>query len=212
MGKILRIVFWTAVFCGLVVGVARLFLIRWWRVPEDEPWLQASVAPTIAGGDLIVLWRFTKPTYGDLVLCPEPDSPDRVVIARLAAEEGDRIRVAPNGVWINGKKTQTERNCGRFEVVDPNTAATVKQSCDVEDMAGVAHHSGATSGHNIHPATIDTEVQPGKIFLLSDNRLFPFDSRDFGQVDRETCKESVVFRLASRKGYRDVDSRFTFIR
>lgn len=212
MRRIFRAVLWLAILVGLVVGVARLFFIRWWRMPEDDAWLQASVAPTLGGGDLVLLWRLTKPTFGDLVFCPEPDAPERIVIGRIAAEAGDRIRVTPNGVWINGKRTRSERSCGKFEVVDPNTGVTITQSCDFEDMAGVGHTAGLAGGRRSEAASIELEVEPDKVFLLSDNRLFPYDSRDYGLVERATCKETVLFRLVSRKGYHDVESRFTFIR
>ena len=33
-----------------------------------------------------------------------------------------------------------------------------------------------------------------------------------GPVEAATCKETVVFRLISARGYGDVDSRFVFIR
>jgi signal peptidase I len=212
MRRIIRALLWAAITVGIVVGIARLVFIRWWRIPEDDAWLEASIAPTLRAGDLILLWRFTKPSYGDLVFCPEPDAPDRVVIGRLAAEAGDRIRVAPEGVWINGKKTQSERGCGQFQIADPNSGASVTMSCDFENMAGVGHNAGLGRGQRSQAASIELEVAPGKVFLLSDNRLFPYDSRDYGLVDRASCKESVIFRLVSRKGYKDVESRFTFIR
>jgi len=46
---------------------------------------------------------------------------------------------------------------------------------------------------------------------LSDNRQYPYDSRDFGTVERSTCREAVVFRLVSEDGYFDQKNRFTFI-
>jgi signal peptidase I len=212
MRRLIRFLLWIAIVVGVVVGLARLFLIRWWRVPEDDAWLEASVAPTLAGGDLLLLWRLTSPRYGDLVQCPEPDAPERIVVARLAAEAGDRIRVAPEGVWINGKKTHSERNCGRFEVLDPNTGVSVTQSCEFEDLAGIGHPTGVGRVKEARAAPIELEVPPDKVFLLSDNRVYSYDSRDYGLVERATCKEAVVFRLVSRKGYDDVESRFTFVR
>jgi hypothetical protein len=47
--------------------------------------------------------------------------------------------------------------------------------------------------------------------LVSDNRLFPFDSRDYGPVERSTCAETVLFRLVGRDGFFDVGRRFTYI-
>ena len=47
---------------------------------------------------------------------------------------------------------------------------------------------------------------------MSDNRRFPYDSRDFGVVDRSTCKETVFFRLIGREGFFHAPTRFTYIR
>jgi hypothetical protein len=55
-------------------------------------------------------------------------------------------------------------------------------------------------------------VGPGKTFLVSDNRRFPYDSRNYGSVDSSTCKESIFFRLVSKNGFLDVKPRFTYIR
>jgi hypothetical protein len=71
---------------------------------------------------------------------------------------------------------------------------------------------GGIGGERVLPAPVDTTVEDGKVFLVSDNRLLPYDSRDFGQVDRSTCTETVVFRLVSAEGFFDAASRFTFIR
>jgi hypothetical protein len=54
-------------------------------------------------------------------------------------------------------------------------------------------------------------VEAGQVFLVSDNRQLPYDSRDFGLVERATCKEMVFFRLFSAEGLKDVDHRFSLI-
>lgn len=212
MRGLLRFLFWTALVLGLVIGLARLVFLRWWRVPDDDPWLEASVAPTLAGGDLVLLWRFTKPAYGDLVVCPEPDAPERWVVGRIVAEAGDKITVSPGNLKINDKVIDTERGCDRFVVKDPNDGSEVEQRCSEEDLSGVLHKMGSATGHKVREKPFEAEVEEGNVFLLSDNRLYPYDSRDFGPVPRETCKETVFFRLVSGAGYSDVKGRFTFIR
>ena len=72
MRKMFRFAFWVALIVGAVIGVARATAIRWWRVPQDDRYLTASISPTLRGGDLILLWRLSKPSLGDLVMCPEP--------------------------------------------------------------------------------------------------------------------------------------------
>jgi signal peptidase I len=210
--KLARFLLWTAVVVGGVIGLARLVAIRWWRVPSDDPVLEASIAPSLRGGDLVLLWRATAPRFGDLVVCPEPEAPERMVVGRLIGEEGDRVLVEASNVTINGKRARTERACDPFEVIDPNTGAEVKQHCDVEEVTGHSHMRGSTAGQRLAPPPQEREVADGHVFLLSDNRQYPYDSRDFGTAERSSCREAVVFRLVSGDGYFDHKNRFTVIR
>ncbi len=214
MRKFLRFLFWIALAIGLVVGVARATAIRWWRIPEGDPYLEASIAPTLRGGDLVVLWRLTKPSFGDLVVCPEPKATDRVVIGRLVGDAGDQVKIEGAKLFVNGHPAETETACDpkTFKVLHPTTGEEIEQNCDIEAVAGRAHMRGSTGGHGVQPRPVDQKIDEGKSFLVSDNRLLPYDSRDFGLVDPATCTESVVFRLVSKQGFLDEAARFVFIR
>jgi signal peptidase I len=52
-------------------------------------------------------------------------------------------------------------------------------------------------------------VEPGKVFLVSDDRHIHKDSRDFGQVDGAAC-EHVVFRLWG-ESFGDSSHRFNVL-
>lgn len=214
MRKVVRFLVWVAVAIGIVVGLARATAIRWVRVPSGDPYLEASVAPTLRGGDLIIVWRLTQPKFGDLVMCPEPDASDRIVIGRIVGDEGDKVKVVGVKLEVNGRQAETETACDpmKFTAVHPTTSAEIEQRCDIEAVAGHSHMRGGISGEKVLPAPIDTTVEDGKVYLVSDNRLLPYDSRDFGQVDRSSCTETVIFRLVSAAGFFDAASRFTFIR
>lgn len=214
MQKLLRFLLWTALIVGVLVGIARATAIRWWRIPEGDPYLEASIAPTLRGGDLIILWRLTAPKFGDLVLCPEPGAPERMVIGRIIGDPGDKVRIEGPRVIVNGRAAETEHACRprTFKVLHPSTGAEIEQNCDVEAVAGVSHMRGSTGGHGVQPTPVDQSVEAGKYFLVSDNRLLPYDSRDFGLVDVASCTETVAFRLVSRAGYLDSEQRFSVIR
>ncbi len=213
MRKLLRFVLWTAILLGTLVGIARVTAIRWWRVPDNDPYLEASIAPTLRGGDLVILWRLTKPVYGDLVVCPEPDAPERVVIGRYLGEAGDKIRIVTDNVWINDRKLETETACTerRFTVEDPEVGTEVEQHCHREVAGNRTYMRGSAAGQRVRPQDVDQDVPEGRVFLVSDNRLFPYDSRDFGTVDPDTCTETVVFRLVSREGFFDVKNRLSIV-
>jgi signal peptidase I len=212
MRHVWRALIWFAIVAGVVIGIARLVAIRWWRVPLNDPYLQASVAPTLQGGDLVILWRLSPPHVGDLTLCPEPQKPNRIVIGRIAAVEEESLEVKGANAYLNGRRLPVEQSCleGRFTTLDPQTRIPVEQRCELEQMGTRLHQRGEitqTPPENVTQPTIEK----GRVFLLSDNRQYPYDSRDYGLVERTTCKETIVFRLVSKAGFKDVASRLTFI-
>ena len=213
MQKLLKFLLWTALIVGVLIGLLRATAIRWWRIPEGDPYLEASIAPTLRGGDLVILWRATKPKFGDLVTCPEPKAPDRMVIGRIIGDPGDQVHIEGARVSVNGRAAETEHACHPrvFKVQHPSTGAEIEQFCDVEAVAGVSHMRGSPGGHGVPPSPVDQKVEAGKFFLVSDNRLLPYDSRDFGLVDVDSCKEMVAFRLVSAAGFMDAAARFTVI-
>lgn len=208
---LIRFLLWTAILLGALVAALRFTAIRWWRVPDADPFLEASIAPTLRAGDLVLLWRFTPPKFGDLVLCPEPNAPERVVIGRLVGEAGDELSVNGQEVRVNNRTMSTERRCEprSFTVIDPDVGTEVTQDCDVEALGGHLHMRGSTSGH-LAPKPFSKTISEGMAFLLSDNRLYPYDSRDYGSVERITCKETVIFRIAPKEGFNS-PRRLTFI-
>lgn len=213
MRKLLRFLFWVALVIGVIIGLARATAIRWWRVPREASFFTASISPSLRGGDLILLWRLTKPGFGDLVMCPEPQDASRVVIGRIAGEGRDEIVIKGTDITVNGKHQSVESNCteGKFEEHDPATGVAVEQSCSMEEMGGGTHARGDIPSSAKAPNDVTQTVPVGSVWLVSDNRLFPYDSRDFGPVPRESCKETVFFRLVGAGGYFDTKHRNNFI-
>jgi len=210
--RLTKVLLFLALFVGSLIGLARATAIRWWRVPNDDPYLEASVAPTLSGGDLIILWRLSKPTFGDLVLCPEPKAPGRSVIGRVLGTSGDRVQVEGIHVRVNGQAMRDESECREptFTVTDPSSKVEVEQKCDRENLSGRVHQRGnIPGGREVSPVTLEADREQG--ILVSDNRLFPYDSRDFGPVDLPSCKETVIFRLVSAKGFGDVATRLSIV-
>lgn len=216
MRKMFRFLLWVALVLGALIGVLRATAIRWWRVPGNDRYLAASVSPSVRAGDVILLWRLTKPGFGDLVLCPEPGHPERVVIGRLVGEAGDRLEVTGGDITLNDKRLPTEGRCARtpFKEFAPDTGIEVEQGCSLEEVGGGVHERGDISSAGLAaPRDAKTEKVPaGQVWLVSDNRLFPYDSRDFGPVERATCTETVFFRLVGSRGFFDTSTRNQYIR
>jgi len=211
--RLLRGFVWTALALAVLIGIARLTVLRWWQIPVEDADLGASIAPTLWPGDWVVLWRATPPGYGDLVLCPDPDEPLQPVIGRIAGEGGDALKVAPDGqIEINGVRVLSEQACSprEFVVPDPSSGEPTKLNCEIERMGGVSHQRGMGRVSQ-RPMSRDVDVPDGHVYLVSDNRQYPFDSRHYGALERKSCKEKVLFRLVSREGFFDVERRLTLI-
>lgn len=198
---------------GLILGVLRVVAIRWFWLPTDDPVFEASIAPTLRSGDLILAMRLTRPIFGDLVVCPEPGAPERYIIGRIVGEAGDSVRLLNGDVFVNGKGFRSERRCDppHFTLLDPNSGEEIEQGCYWEALANHLHMAGSVGGFKIRPEEREFDVEEGTFFLLSDNRLFPYDSRDYGLVEVDTCKETVVGRIVSAKGWMDAERRLDYI-
>lgn len=215
MHKVFRFLLWTAVVIAGVIGLARATAIRWWRVPQDDVYLTASTSPSVFAGDLILLWRLTRPGFGDLVLCPEPNKPNRVVIGRILGESRDEVEITGADVKVNHKRQPVEMACVpvKFKERDPGTGVEVEQPCSQEEVGGALHKRGDLVPGSVSPRDVQTPpLADGQVWLVSDNRQYPWDSREFGPVARDTCKETVFFRLTGKGGFFDTKSRNQFIR
>ena len=214
MAALTRFLVWLVVLVGVVVGFARLTAVRWLRLPENDPVFETSLLPTLEGGDLVLLWRLSRPGFGDLVLCPEPQFPDRYVIGRIAGLGGDTVHIKDGKPLVNAKPFVIERSCDPpvFSFPHPDQPSeVVEQQCSWEQMGSVLHTMGDPQVGPIVPEDREYEVPEGHWFLLSDNRHFPYDSRDYGYIDQADCKEMVVARLVSRRGWTDSKRRITYI-
>ncbi len=213
MRAIGRFALWAVVGTISIVVLFRLTSIRWWKVPEDDPYLVASVAPALRGGDWVLLWRLSPPSLGSLAICPEPKHADRNVVGRLIGEEGQHVAVNGSTVEVDGKRLPSEGTCAKphFTVKAPRNEAEIELRCTTEVVHGAVHERGeAEALADLQP--FEAKVSPGEVVLVSDNRRFPYDSRDFGLIDRVTCKETVFFRLFGREGFFHAPTRFTYIR
>jgi len=212
MSKFLRFLAWTLIIVGGLIGIARLTVIRWWQLPVGDPYLEASLAPSLRGGDWVLLWRGSAPIEGNLVLCPEPKAAGRLVIARILGEHDDQVKVKSGHVLVNGRSFESEGGCDPFTVRDPGSHQEVEQPCRREVVGSRTHLRGEVQDSLPSPKDDEVEVPSGQVYLVSDNRQFPWDSREFGPVERSTCVETVFYRLTSKDGFFDVPNRLMLIR
>jgi signal peptidase I len=208
--KVVKFVLWTAGIVAILLVIARFAGLRLWTVPKD-PFLSAAVAPTLAGGDVVLVLTSGNRGFGDLVRCPDPEDPQRWVVGRIYGLSGDRVSVFGYPV-VNGKRYSTTDACAEpsSDYPDPKSGAKKVLQCGRVEMAGGWHKVGHGEGSSDNLE--EKVVGAGRVFLLSDNREAHDDSRDFGSVMADTCTDRVFFRLWSEAGLGDSKSRFEYIR
>lgn len=215
MGRFWRGLLWIAALLVLAGLVVRVVLVDVWTLPDD-PKISAAVAPSLAGGDTILYMKRNKPAFGDLVRCTDPDSspnePPKYVVGRVVGLFGDTVDTNGKELSVNGKRYLGEMVCAeeKMTVPHPTSGATVEIWCDQVSIAGHPHLRGSSDKASIVTPT-KTIVGQGMVFLLSDDRSYHDDSRDFGTVPADSCTGRIVFRLWGKEGMKDEKRRMTFV-
>jgi signal peptidase I len=211
MRKLWRGLLWTAGVLLVLALVLRLTAFDVWTV-TDDPYIGASLAPTLAGGDTVILLRRGTPGFGDLVRCVDPQDPKAFVLGRIAGVEGDTVEIEGPRLRVNGRDYGGSTACAepKIHIKHPETQKEIELSCDVVEMGGGWHYR-ATMVQQFTEQKKTKTVGPGMFFLVSDNRLLHDDSRDYGLVQRDTCAERPVVRLWSKAGWTDEKSRLTYV-
>jgi signal peptidase I len=213
MGKWLRVIGWVSVVLGVIVGALRLTVISWWQVPSDDPALSASIAPSLYPGDWVLLYNKT-PVFGDLTRCQDPQEPRRFVVGRVMGEPRDSIELNGWDVVVNNKRSVQEHRCSNeiVHIPDPSTGTDIELYCAIEGIVSHKHMRGTSTKNSPYNVTTrKATVGDDHFYLVSDNRVFPMDSREYGAVLRGTCKEQIFFRLVGQKGFGDAQTRLSFI-
>lgn len=210
MNKWFKALAWIAGVLIVLVGAARIFFVKTWRVPEDST-LAASIEPTLRGGDLVLVLHSGTREVGDLVRCPHPEQPNRWIIGRIYGVAGDKVQVKGRFVDVSGRLYRTTEACveDKVKVTSPS-GETNDLACQRLEFAGGWHYM-ASKGNEVDESNQQT-VDAGKYYLVSDNRADYWDSRDFGEVPANTCTEKVIFRMWRKSGFFGEAGRFEYIR
>jgi signal peptidase I len=210
MGTWFRFLAWLGGLVAVVCGALYLLVFDVWRVPGDDPLLTASIQPTLAPGDVLVVFRHPGIGRGQLLRCDDPQAPGRFVVARAMGEGGDRLAIDGEIVDIDGHHAPSPRACDdpKVTVLNPNTNEDEELNCSIEDY-GEMPHPTLRAGTRLEPPTRLT-VEQGKWFLVSDDRHVHLDSRDYGQVEGAACQH-IVFRLVGAGGLLDPSRRMSVI-
>lgn len=211
MEKLLKFLLWTVGIAILLGGIGRAFLFETWTVPEGS-WIAASLAPTLAGGDLVLVSTVGEPGFGELARCRDPEDQTRFVAGRISGLGGDLVELQGPILTVNGFRYTATEACKDPQVtaVHPDTGNEVTMHCTRVEMGGSWHFRA--TGKSSKNDDLSKKVGNGKVYLLSDNRDIHDDSRDFGTLPQESCTGRIFFRLWGKGGWLDSERRLTLIR
>src|SRR5580693_3369736 len=132
----LNLFIWLIVLGGGAALLLHLFVVEIWTVPPNDPLLDASVAPTLHGGDVLVVMRGNSVERGQLVRCKDPQAADRFVVGRAIARTNETIDIHNEVVTVDRRRMPSPRGCDREKVFDPTHNEEVELECSVEEYAG----------------------------------------------------------------------------
>jgi signal peptidase I len=162
----------------IVVLLIRAFVAQAYNIPSG------SMKPTLLVGDFILVnklvYRFSEPRRGDIVVFKYPIDPNIDFIKRIIALPGEEVEVRNNQVFINGKPLplievgRGEENGVRKVIYEEVLPEGIKHKVQFyEDFP--------FSKRDFGPVV----VPPNHYFVMGDNRDNSEDSRYWGFLPRE---------------------------
>jgi signal peptidase I len=162
----------------IIVLLIRAFVAQAYNIPSG------SMKPTLLVGDFILVnklvYRFSEPQRGDIVVFKYPIDPNIDFIKRIIALPGEEVEVRNNQVFINGKPLplieveRGEDNGKRTVIYEEVLPEGIKHKVQFyEDFP--------FSKRDFGPVV----VPPNHYFVMGDNRDNSEDSRYWGFLPRE---------------------------
>jgi len=162
----------------IIVLLIRTFVAQAYNIPSG------SMQPTLLVGDFILVnklvYRFSEPQRGDIVVFKYPIDPNIDFIKRIVALPGEEVEVRNNQVFINGKPLplievgRGEENGVRKVIYEEVMPEGIKHKVQFyEDFP--------FSKRDFGPVV----VPPNHYFVMGDNRDNSEDSRYWGFLPRE---------------------------
>jgi signal peptidase I len=201
---------WLILVLAVAGGIAYGFFVDVWTVSEEDPRLAASLAPNMAIGDVVIVSHDYGARIGWLVRCTDPESSGRFVVGRVAGMNRAKLLLESGRLFVDNRRASTSSSCleRMVTVYNPATGSEVEESCTQEEIGSSRHN--VLQLPNAVETRFETDVRPGLAFLVSDNRTLHYDSRDYGQVDPQTCQH-VILRVYGSEGWMDSAHRLTLL-
>jgi signal peptidase I len=162
----------------IIVLLIRAFVAQAYNIPSG------SMKPTLLVGDFILVnklvYRFSEPQRGDIVVFKYPIDPNIDFIKRIIALPGEEVEVRNNQVFINGKPLPLIE-VGRGEENGIRKVIYEEVLPDGKKHKVQFYEDFPFSKRDFGPVV----VPPNHYFVMGDNRDNSEDSRYWGFVPRE---------------------------
>jgi len=173
---------------ALGLTVLRLFFLDFVTVPHS------GMAPTLAAGDRVVVWRRATADLGDIMLCQHPRAPDELALGRVVALAGHSIESQDARLIMDDEVLAKGEWRGHMRFYDAVREKLSNVRVGRAYYAGQQRHAFILQDDDVFQLR-RYNVARG-VYLLGDNRSEPAaDSRSFGEVDVIKCKGQVFMRL-----------------
>jgi signal peptidase I len=169
----------------LLAVIFKSFLVQAFYIPSG------SMEPTLNISDRVLVekvsYRFGEVKDGDVIVfvhdLPGVEPESRNPVVRFFTSLGQAIGVAP----------PSDRDFIKRVVGVPGDRITCQQGALIRNGKPVnePYLAPGTTTENCTPTT----VQPGKLFVMGDNRNNSEDSRTFGQIDRSSIVGRAFVRI-----------------
>jgi signal peptidase I len=183
--------------CGLGWSLGFAAMVRQ-NIMEAFIITSGTMEPQLVTGDRILVnkWIYQRsdPLAGDVVVFSNPDNRRETRVKRIIAVAGDTVAVKGGFAWVNGKKLAGDA------AVDIASGPKPRQ---VVEKTGSTAFAVIIGGDPKNPPKDlpDTVVPKNHVFVLSDNRDQPADSRRFGPIPITGIKGRAAFVYWPGRGW-----------
>lgn len=187
MKRLWRLARWLPV---ALLALAALAVLPMREVRGDE------MAPTLAVGERV--WVLPLPVLrGDIVSLDDPLDPGRVVLRRVVAEAGQKIRYEEGNIFIDGKRIRQQ------EMGHDEHYQFLKENIWSKPPARATAWLIRRRAENVRwEATEPYKIPEGMWFVMADDRDGALDSRWWGPVPDGAIHGVVRLRVGQEDEWR----------
>jgi signal peptidase I len=129
-----------------------------------------SMLPNLKKGDYTLILRHISPKKNEIFLIQSPLEPDKVILKRIIALNGDTIEIKNKILFINNIKIEIEK------IKSTDTRIFPEKFTYRDNMPLI-------------------KLDEGEYFILGDNIDFSNDSRTFGIIDEDLLIGKMIYKF-----------------